>query len=382
MATTGHAERLSGSGPEADITEQLDAVSSRLGPYFSRAEPRRRVGAYLRGLLAPVGRKTGRQLAGFLGDAHPYGVQHLLGRAGWDADAVRDELRAYVVERLGDPGAVLVVDETDFPKRGLKSVGVQRQYSETLGRVANCQVGVFLGYATTGGGALLDRELYLPQSWAGDLDRRAGARVPEPVRFATKPELARRVIERNHRAGVPAAWVMADAVYGSELAFRAAVERLGLGYVVGVRSDEPVALGFRQRSAAAQADGWTATAWQVLPTPDPQQGARLDAWAVGPLNSPEPETYVRRLLVRSDVNRPADRSYYLCGGPAGTSLETWVRIASTRSTLGAVLNEARAECGLDDYEVRSWPGWYRHVTLAMLAQAVRVAACAGAKRPD
>src|SRR4051812_22379726 len=214
----------------------LDELMGRLAPRFGRVEPRRRALAYLRGLLAPVKRKNGWQLAEAAGDATPDGMQDFLGRMRWDADAVQDDLRAYVVEQLGDPGAVLVLDETGFVKKGEKSVGVQRQYSGTAGRVENCQVGVFLGYAGPKGHALLDRALYLPEGWAKDTSRRARAGVPEAVAFATKPKLGRVMLERAFAAAVPCAWVVCDSVYGSDHALRRCVERRGRGYVLAVTS--------------------------------------------------------------------------------------------------------------------------------------------------
>src|SRR5581483_1814580 len=203
------------------------AVGDRIGRHFARSEPRRRAIGYVRGLLGDAERKNGWQLAEHLGDPTPDGVQHLLARADWDADAVRDDLLAYVAEYLGDAGGVLVVDETGFLKKGTRSCGVARQYSGTAGRIENCQVGVFLGYATKRGRALLDRALYLPKEWAGDADRREEAGVPEGVEFATKIVLARRMVERAVAAGVPARWVTADAVYGSDYHFRATAEGLG-----------------------------------------------------------------------------------------------------------------------------------------------------------
>jgi SRSO17 transposase len=197
-------------------------------------------------LLGDADRKNGWQLAEHLGDPTPDGVQHLLARADWDADAVRDDLLGYVAEHLGDPGGVLVVDETGFLKKGTKSAGVARQYSGTAGRVENCQVGVFLGYATARGRALLDRALYLPKEWAAHAARRRGAGIPERVEFATKILLARRMVERAVATGVPARWVAADAVYGSDYHFRLTAETLGLGYVAGVRADCSIFAAFRR----------------------------------------------------------------------------------------------------------------------------------------
>lgn len=204
----------------------LEEVQRRIGPRFARSEQRQRARTYLEGLLSPVERKNGWQLAERAGEATPYGMQRLLAGAKWDADAVRDDLRGYVVEELGDPRAILVIDETGFLKQGTRSVGVKRQYSGTAGRVENCQIGVFLTYASPAGHVLLDRELYLPQEWAADAARRREAGVPDEVTFATKPELARRMLERARDAGVPAAWVTGDSIYGGD-------RRLGSGWSSG-----------------------------------------------------------------------------------------------------------------------------------------------------
>src|SRR4051812_37350517 len=213
----------------------LDEVAGRLAPRFGRVEPRRRLLAYLRGLLAPLGRKNGWQLAEAAGDRTPDGMQDFLSRMRCDAEAVRDDLRAYVVERLGDPDGVLVLDETGFVKKGAKSVGVQRQYSGTAGRVENCQGGVFLGHASRHGHAPIDRALYLPEGWAGDAGRRAGAGVPREIAFTTKPKLGAAMLERAPGAGVPCSWVTGDSVHGADRALRRRIEaRGGLGYVLAV----------------------------------------------------------------------------------------------------------------------------------------------------
>src|SRR4051812_49015429 len=232
----------------------LDELMGRLAPRFGRVEPRRRALAYLRGLLAPVKRKNGWQLAEAAGDATPDGMQDFLGRMRWDADAVQDDLRAYVVEQLGDPGAVLVLDETGFVKKGEKSAGVQRQYSGTAGRVENCQVGVFLGYASRHGRALIDRALYLPEGWAGDAGRRAGAGVPGGVTFVTKPKLGAAMLERALDAGVPCAWVTGDSVYGADRALRRRIEARG-GACPRAGGAGPGGAGRDQRPAAGREAG-------------------------------------------------------------------------------------------------------------------------------
>ena len=353
-----------------DWAGELETVSKRLARHFPRVEPRQRALGYLRGLLSDVERKNGWQMAERLGDANPFAVQHLLGRAVWDADAVRDELVGYVVESLGDPDGVLVVDETGFLKTGHQSVGVARQYSGTAGRIENSQIGVFLGYATRHGSALIDRELYLPKDWAGDAGRRTAAHVPESVEFATKIVLAKRMIERAMAAGVPAKWVTADAVYGSDYHFRIALENRGLGYVVGVRSDFAVTTGFRQVRAKTLLAEVPANAWHRLSCGAGSKGPRLYDWAVLRTNSPEPRTYTRWLLIRRRIADPNEVAYFACGGPPATTLADLVAIAGRRWTIEENFELGKGDCGLDEYEVRSWDGWYRHVTLSLWALAL------------
>jgi SRSO17 transposase len=353
-----------------DWADELTAVGERVGGRFARSEPRRRAVGYIRGLLSTTERKNGWQLAEHLGDPTPDGVQHLLARADWDADAARDDLIGYAAEHLGHPDGVLVVDETGFLKKGTKSCGVARQYSGTAGRIENCQVGVFLGYATRKGRALIDRALYLPKEWAGDGDRREDAGVPGAVEFATKILLGRRMVERAVAAGVPARWVAADAVYGSDYHFRITAENLGLGYVVGVRTDFALVSGLRQVRVKALLAEVPADAWHRLSCGDGTKGPRWYDWALLRTNCPEPETYARWLLIRRSVADPADVAYFACGGPPGTTLPELVRVAGTRWAIEDLFELAKGDCGLDEYEVRSWVGWHRHITLSLFALAV------------
>jgi SRSO17 transposase len=353
-----------------DWAAELDVVAGRLAGFFARSEPRARAVGYVRGLLGTAERKNGWQLAEELGDPTPDGVQHLLSRAHWDADAVRDDLLRYVGERLGHPEGVLVVDETGFLKKGDKSAGVARQYSGTAGRIENCQVGVFLGYASATGRALLDRELYLPKEWAGDRPRRKAAGVPRDVGFATKIALGKRMIDRAVAAGVPARWVTADAVYGADYHFRAAIEGHGLGYVVGVRSDHCVCVGFRQARVKALLAEVPAGAWHRRSCGPGAKGPRWYDWAVTRTNSPGPGAYRRWLLIRRSVSDPADVAYFACGGPPATTIQQLVEVAGARWAVEDLFELAKGDCGLDEYEVRSWVGWHRHVTLSLYALAV------------
>ena len=363
---------MSGRPTQAQVhgwADEVTAIGGRIGPHFARSEPRQRAVGYIRGLLSDTERKNGWQLAEHLGEATPDGVQHLLARADWDADAVRDDLTRYVAEHLGHGEGVLVVDETGFLKKGTKSVGVARQYSGAAGRIENCQIGVFLGYVTERGRALIDRELYLPKEWAGDAPRRKEAGVPAEVGFATKLVLARRMIDRSVAAGVPARWVTADAVYGSDHHFRIALEKHGLGYVVGVRTDFAVCSGLRQVRVRTLLAEVPADAWHRLSCGDGAKGPRLYDWALLRTNSPQPDEYARWLLIRRSISDPSEVAYFACGGPPGTGLGELVRVAGARWAVEDLFELAKGDCGLDEYEVRSWVGWHRHVTLSLFALA-------------
>jgi SRSO17 transposase len=361
--------------------EELGRVGDRLGEHFARSEPRRRAVDYLKGLLGDAQRKNGWQLAEYLGEDRPYGVQHLLGRADWDADAVRDDLRAYVMEHLADPDGVLIADETGFLKKGTKSAGVQRQYSGTAGRIENCQVGVFLAFAGRHGRAFLDRELYLPEDWAGDAERRQEAGIPKSVRFATKPALALRMIERALDGGVRAAWVTGDEVYGCDGKLRQALEKRRQPYVLAVRSDSCVWVGFQQFRVKALAAAAPAAAWQRLSAGEGAKGPRWYDWAAVRVNCPEPEEFARWLLVRRNVSDPEDLAYYLCGGPPDTPAAELVRAAGLRWAIEECIEAAKGEVGLDHYEVRNWAGWHRHVTLALFAHALLAVIRSRAAKP-
>jgi SRSO17 transposase len=366
----------------------LQALHARIAGRFTRAEPRRRVLAYLRGLLGNVGRKNGWQLAEYAGEATPDGMQRLLATADWDPDLVRDDLRAYVVEHLGDPGGVLVVDETGFLKKGTTSVGVRRQYSGTAGKVDNCQLGVFLAYASPKGRAFIDRELYLPRSWTDDPDRCRAARVPKEVGFQTKPQLARVMLERALDAGVPAAWATADEAYGGDPALRRWLEGRRLSYVLAVKCSELLAVpspGSRNTSARTSAERLAAAVapeeWVACSAGHGAKGRRLDDWTRVELAQPTAGGMARWLLVRRSRSS-GELAFYACFGPASTSLLGLVRVAGSRWAIEEGFEQAKGEVGLDHYEVRKWPGWYRHVTLALLAHAFLVVTRARASSTD
>jgi SRSO17 transposase len=350
----------------------LDTVADRIGVRFPRSETRDRVRSYLIGLLGPVQRKNAWQVAEQIGDADPYGVQYLMGRSEWDPDAVRDDLRAYVVEALGDPEAVLVLDETGFLKKGTKSAGVARQYTGTAGRIENAQVGVFLAYHSRHGTAFLDRALYLPQEWINDLKRCGDAGIPKGTGFATKPLLARQMLERAFAAGVPAAWVTGDEVYGGDGKLRRWLEEEGRPYVLAVRSNQPVWLGFEQLRVGALASTLPRRAWHKITIAAGSKGPRRYAWAWVPINHDLGPRRQRWVLFRKSLDEDAELAFYLAAGPARTTLTRLAKTAGARWSIEGGFESAKQEVGLADYEVRSWTGWYRHVTLSLLAHTILV----------
>ncbi|MDG3002607.1 IS701 family transposase [Paludisphaera mucosa] len=351
--------------------EQLDQVARRIGARFARSETRDRVRACLEGLLAPVRRKNSWRIAEQIGEAAPYGVQHLLGRADWDPDAVRDDLRAHVVDALGEPDAVLILDETGFLKKGARSAGVARQYTGTAGRIENAQVGVFLAYASRHGAAFLDRALYLPKEWTDDPERCEAAGVPEATEFAAKIRLAKRMLERALAAGTPAAWVVGDEVYGAwEL--RRWLEERKRPYVLGVRADQYLPAG-RPTTATALAGALTGRSRRTVEVAAGSKGPRRYAWARAEVDHDLGPEWRRWLLVRKGLDERGELAYYIAAAPARTPLAALARAAGARWAIEGAFEAAKQEVGLAGYEVRSWTGWHRHVTLALLAHAVLAA---------
>jgi SRSO17 transposase len=352
----------------------INDVVGMLRPHFRRPEAHEHAADYLRGLLADVERKNGWQLAEQAGYAHPRGIQRVLDRYTWDADAIRDALRQWVVAELGDPQGILVVDETSFPKQGQQSVGVARQYCGTLGKLANCQVGVFLGYATPRGHVGLDRALFVPEEWFADRDRCRQAGIPEHVTHRTKPQLARELLERALDGGVPAAWVAGDEVYGSDGKLRRALEERGQAYVLAVRSNEkpttwPPYGPPGQVAVAALAATVPAEDWQRLSCGEGAQGPRLYDWAYRPVRPALRAGWVHAVLLRRHPECPDEIAYYLVYAPVDTPLTEVVRAAGARWTIEDTFKLTKGQVGLDQYEVRSWQGWYRHITLALVAFA-------------
>jgi SRSO17 transposase len=359
---------------QGQLRAAFKAAVARLAPHFPNPAARATAAAYLQSLLSTVERKNSWQLAEAVGLANPYPFQHLLGRAHWDAEAVRDAHCQEVLAGLGQEDAVLAIDETGVIKKGDKSAGVARQYCGASGKIDNCQVGVFLSWQTAKGHALIDRALYLPQEWTDDPARCAKAGIPEGVTFATKPELARRLVERALDAGARPAWVVADAVYGADSKLRFFLEERQQPYVVAVASNQCVWVGLTQyRVKTLAAQEVPAKAWRQLTVGAGAKGPRRFEWAALPINHPyDPQRWQRWVLFRRSCDDPEDVAFYLAFGPAGTRLEVLARVAGRRWAIEEAFAQGKGEVGLDQYEVRSWVGWHRHMTLAMVALALLV----------
>jgi SRSO17 transposase len=366
--TAGRSVDVDPARWQAGLEELLGRVARR----FGRVEPRQRAKAFVLGLLADLPGKNCWTIAEHAGDQSPDGMQHLLARAVWDQDAVRDDVRAYLIEHLGDPEAVLVIDETDDLKKGTGTVGMQRQYTGTAGRIENAQVAVYLVYATDTGHAMIDRELYLPQGWIDDPARCRDAGIPGQVGFATKPALAQAMLARALDAGVPAAWVTGDEVYGACPRLRALLEARGIGYVLAVACDHPVRAGGATQRADALLRCVPVRAWQCISAGRGAKGHRHYDWAFLRLDNGE-QLAQHWLLVRRN-QRTGELAFYRCFMPHPVPLATLVRVAGRRWTIEERFQTGKGLVGLDQHQVRRWRSWYRWVTLAMLAHAFLVVA--------
>lgn len=361
-------------------TRELERLHAQIASRFARPEPHRRTLAFLQGVLSDIERKNGWQLAEHAREARPDGMQRLLTSSVWDVEGVRDDLRAYVLSQLGTVGAILVLDETSFKKRGTKSAGVAKQYCGSTGQVENCQVGVFLSYVTARGHALIDRELYLPIGWIEDHERRNAAGIPEAVRFQTKPELARQMLERVFEQKLPLRWVVADSVYGSNLDLRAFLEEQTQAYVLAVPCDEPVGLltstGRRYLTVEQVPSSLSnSLAWHRLAMSEGTKGPRLFDWAALPVLHRWQDDHRHWLLIRRSLTDPPDTRYYFVFAPEEASLPEMVEAIGARWTIEEDFEAGKA-LGLDQYEVRIWIAWYRYVTLVILALAFLTGICA------
>jgi SRSO17 transposase len=352
----------------------FEAFAGRFAGRFTRVEPRRQMVAYLRGLLGEAERKNGWTLAEVAGEGGPQGMQRLLNFYAWDADGVRDDVRAAVVAALGDPQqGVLIVDETGFVKKGTKSAGVARQYSGTAGRIENSQIGVFTAYASARGRGLIDRELYSPKEWFADRARCQDAGIPNDVEFATKPQLAQRMIARAVAAGVPFGWVTADEAYGQVGRLRMWLEEHNLAHVLAVpKSQMVICMDLGQRRAYTVIADLAETDWHRLSCGNGAHGQRLYDWAAVDIRPWREPGRGHWLLARRSITDPDDIAYYLCYGPADTELTALIRVAGTRWAIEECFQTAKNETGLDHYQVRRYQAWYRHITLSMAAAAFLV----------
>ena len=376
--------------------EDFEQFHARFADLFERSESREQAKKYLRGLLAQADRKNSWQVAEAVGDRIPDRMQRLLYRVPWDADAARDRLQRFVIETVGDDEGIGVVDETSFLKKGTRSVGVARQYLGAAGKLENGQVATVLSYAAKGAHMFLDRRLYLPEEWAWNKQRRAEARVPAEVRFESKPEQASAMLMHAWEQGVPMRWVTGDEVYGDSPRLRETIQAHGRFYVLAVSANTRVwterpqveepreQTGGRPRHAPRLAQGAPKarmvsevvaslphSAWKRVAVVEGEKGMITYHWGrVRVVESrdqlPGPDVW---LLARRSQSAPDKLSYYLAYAPPKTSLQTLVRVASTRYTVEQCIEEAKGETGLDEYEVRFWHSWYRHITLSMMAHA-------------
>jgi SRSO17 transposase len=356
--------------PDRELENGFAELMARLRGIFPNEAGFRMARNYLRGLLSPIERKNGWQLAECLGAATPYALQQFLYRGRFSADGLRDELRSYVSEKLGQADGIFVMDDTGFLKQGKKSCGVKRQYTGTAGKITNCQIGVFLTYASSVGHTPIDRRLYLPEEWCEDKERRRAASVPDEVAFQTKPQMALEMIQSAHDAGIPWAWMTGDCAYGDYRAIRQWLEEHGKFYVLCVSGKEYLWRGMKQVRVSEILKSLPEEGWFEASCGDGSKGARVYDWMCFDLNQSVAEGFTRSMLVRRSKTDPEDLQAYLCYAPQNTPVEKLVHTAGTRWTVECCFAEAKSEVGIDQYEVRSFGGWYKHITLACLALAL------------
>jgi SRSO17 transposase len=373
----------------------LFRLHQRLAPYFARREPLQHALLYLQAILSEIPRKNSWQIAEHAKQARPYGMQRLLSRAIWDDAGVRDELRTSVRQCLNPPFLlqideqrrdglgtlfpVYVIDESGFPKRGTHSAGVQVQYCGATGQKDNCQVGVFLSYVTAAGHALIDCELYLPEGWISDAARRSAAQIPQTIDFQTKPELAQHMVQRVQSAGLPIRWVVGDTVYGHSTNLRLWLEEQGFPFALAVPANEVICIqtaqGYRIAEVArVEQQALGAQDWQRLSMSLGTKGERFFDWAILPQVLHGTVDGRHWLVIRRCLDDPGETAYYLVFAPPGTSLQMMVLAIGARWSIEVDLENAK-DLGLDQYEVRSYLGCYRHMTLVMLAAAFLLSIC-------
>lgn len=346
---------------------EFERVCARFEVRWTRPEPREHFRQYLRGLLAPIERKNSWTISEFTGEKRPTAIQRFINLTNWDADGLRDDVRGYAMEWFADERAVLIADPTGFAKKGSKSAGVQRQYSGTLGRIDNCQIGTFLAYANTSGDrALIDRELYLPQkAWCDDPARRAEAHIPAQVRFATRPQQVEAMIRRTVAAGVPFAWFAADEEFGQSPGLRAYLEAEGIAYCMAVpKNTDRVSFSVSKYSddtVQQLAAGLKDRDWHRRSCGIGAKGFRVYDWAAVPSGTTGHQFVVRRNITDGEL------AYFHCYNPRREDMCELVRVIGSRWPIEECFEAAKQQAGLDQYQFRLYPAWYRHITLAMLA---------------
>jgi SRSO17 transposase len=354
--------------------EEFSKLHERLRPYAAQQRTHDRMKLHLEGVLGKAERRNGWQLAEAAGDRSPYAMQHLLGRSSWDVAGVQEETRRYVREGLGAAIRARIVDESGFLKKGENSAGVARQYSGTAGRVENCQVGVFLAYATTSECAYVDAQLYLPESWTKDRARCRAAGIPKDIGFRSKPQIALEMLQRAHAADGVVEWVLADEVYGNSGELRRWLEDQKQSYVLSVSCNRGVRLAGWKRRQPRRVDevvaGLPAEAWQRLSAGAGSKGPRLYDWTCLEAESADlPAGWKRYLLARRSIEDPEKLAYYFVFAASTRTLQEFVEAAGLRWAIESGFEQAKQEVGLDEYEVRQWEGWSRFMTLGLLAHA-------------
>ena len=353
---------------EAQVEQGIEKLHEEIKDVYNDRRGQENARKYIMGLLSGVERKNGWQLSEQLGEKTPYALQQFLYRGGWSADKLRDRLRGYVKESLGSTDGVLVVDETGFLKQGNKSCGVKRQYSGTAGRVENCQIGVFLTYASEHGHTIIDRDLYLPEEWTADADRRKAAGIPEGIVFQTKPQMALAMLRRTYAADIPFTWVTGDSVYGDCRDIRQWCEGINKNYVLCVSGKEHLWIGFKQHRVSKLLEELGPDNWEEASCGDGAKGARVYDWQILKINTPQ-VGYCRYLLVRRSKTSGTMRAY-VCFAPWNVPPIKLIEVAGMRWTVEDSFAETKSQVGLDQYEVRSYCGWYKHITLACVAHAL------------
>jgi SRSO17 transposase len=353
-----------------EIAQGFKEMMKYVGNPFSSILGYQNAEKYIKALIGPAERKNGWQMAEYSGDKTPYAIQQFIYRGRYSSDELRDGMKKYVSDKLGEEDGVLVVDETGFLKQGKKSCGVKRQYSGTAGRIENCQIGVFLTYSSSKGHTPLDRRLYMPEDWMKDGERLKGAGVPEELTFQTKPQMAFEMIRKATESGVPYAWVTGDCVYGDYRDIRMWLENNRKCYVMNVSGKEYVWQGCKQNSISRILKNLPDEGWFEASCGDGSKGARVYDWLTVEINPPPMKGYYRTLLIRRSKTAPDDMRAYVCFAPVNVPIQKLITVAGTRWTVETCFKESKSLVGLDQYEVRSYDGWYKHITFACIALAL------------